>query len=63
MDQALTFAGYLLVLLAVVPLAGFLVTGSARQAWRYTRQWLQVIGITVAAGLVLAAIVFSLTSI
>lgn len=41
-------------MLAVVPLAGFLVSGSWRAAWRYTRDWLRVMGWTVAA----AAIMF-----
>ncbi len=49
-------------MLAVVPLAGFLVTGSARQAWRFTRQWMLVMAIIVAFGIVLAAIVFSVAS-
>ena len=46
----LRFLGYMAVLLAVVPLAGFCVTGSWRHAWRYTRDWLRVmLGIVIAA--------------
>lgn len=41
-------------LLAVVPLVGLMVFGNVRQSWRYTRDWLRVIGYMVAAALVLA---------
>lgn len=41
-------------MLAIVPLAGFCVSGSWRSAWHYTKGWLQVMGIMIA----LAAVVF-----
>ncbi len=40
-------------LLAIVPLVGLMVFGNVRQAWRYTRDWLRVIGWMAAAAGVL----------
>lgn len=54
--QILKFLGYLSVMLATVPLFGLLVTGSPKQAWRYTKQWAVVVGIMVAAGLLIGGI-------
>lgn len=54
----LKFCGYLAVMLAIVPLAGFCVSGSWRAAWHYTKGWLQVMGIMIAlAGVVFMAFV------
>lgn len=39
---------YLLLMIAVVPLAGFCVTGSLRHAWRYSKIWFSVVGGMVA---------------
>jgi uncharacterized membrane protein len=58
MGQFLKFLGYLAVLLAIVPLAGMAVTGSWRQAWRYSRDWARVILWTIIA----AAVLFLLVS-
>lgn len=41
---------YLLVMLAVVPLAGFVVTGSWRAALRYSGVWFKCVAIMAAAG-------------
>lgn len=57
MLQFLKFIGYLAVMLAVVPLAGFAVTGSWRQAWRYTMAWARVMLWTIAAGIVVTLVV------
>jgi hypothetical protein len=54
MIQLLKFLGYLAVLLSIVPIVGLCVTGSVRQAWRYTRDWSRVMLGTV----LVAAIVF-----
>jgi hypothetical protein len=43
---------YVCALLLIVPLAGLLVTGSWRGAWRYARDWSRVMALTVAIGLV-----------
>lgn len=45
---------YVVAMLAIVPLAGFCVTGSWKQAWRYTRDWLRVMAILAAAAGVMA---------
>lgn len=48
----LKVAGLIGLMLLWVPLAGGLSTGSWRGAWRYTKDWLRVIGFIVAlAGL------------
>jgi len=41
---------------AIVPIAGFCVTGSWRQAWRYTRDWIRVIAILAAAAGAIAVV-------
>jgi hypothetical protein len=53
----LQFLGYVAVMLAVVPLYGFLVSGSWRAAWRYTKDWGRVMGLIIAAAILLALIV------
>jgi hypothetical protein len=57
MVQFLKFMGYLAVLLAVVPLAGFAVTGSWRQALRYTAAWARVMLWTIVVAAVLFLVV------
>lgn len=57
MGQFLKFAGYLAVLLAVVPLAGLAVTGSWKQALRYTRAWGRVMLWTIVAAAVLYLVI------
>jgi hypothetical protein len=41
---------YLLVMAAVVPLAGFVVTGSWRAALRYSATWLKCVAVMALAG-------------
>lgn len=52
MEKFLSFVGYMLVLLAVVPLTGLLCFGNVKQAVAYTKDWLRVIaGIVVLAAI------------
>ena len=63
MDDLLRYlklAGLTVIFLGIVPLAGFLVSGSAKQAWEYTKIWLRTIGLLIAAGAVLSLIFFPL---
>ena len=47
------------ILFSVVPITGLLVFGGNwRQAIRYTKDWLKVIGFTVAAAVVFAIIIW-----
>lgn len=57
MGQFLKFIGYLAIMLAIVPLAGFLVTGSWRSAWRYAKDWGRVMLGTIAMAAVLYLVV------
>jgi hypothetical protein len=50
MDRFLRALPYLLVMLAVVPVFGLMVSGSWRAAWRYTKDWLRSIAILLALG-------------
>lgn len=43
-------------LFSVVPIVGYLNTGSWHHAWRFTVVWLRVIGYMVAAAIVVSAI-------
>lgn len=58
MSQVLIFVGALAVMLAVVPLAGFAVTGSWKHALRYARAWGTSIAILVAAGMLLGLLIW-----
>jgi hypothetical protein len=60
MIQFLKFVGFLAVLLAVVPLAGFAVTGSWRMALRYALDWLRVMAWTIIAAAVVLLVVMPL---
>lgn len=62
MVKFLQFLGYLAIMLAVVPLAGLCVTGSWKQAWRYTLAWGRAVGILVLAALVVFLIVWGMVS-
>jgi hypothetical protein len=44
----LKFCGYAAVMLAIIPIAGFCVSGSLRGAWRYSKAWGQVMLIIFA---------------
>lgn len=50
MVQFLKFCGYLGCMLLVVPLAGLCVTGSWKQALRYSYAWGRVMVIMLLAG-------------
>jgi len=56
----LKLAGLLVIFLGIVPLAGFLVSGSPKHAWEYSKIWLRTIGLLVAAGAALSLIFFPL---
>ena len=63
MQSACMDAPYKLILilagmLAIVPLTGLAVSGNWRQAWEYTRDWLRVIGWTVAAAAIMGLILW-----
>lgn len=47
-------------MLAVVPLAGLCVTGSWKQAWRYTLAWGRAVGVLVLAAAVVSMIVWGM---
>lgn len=49
-----------MIFLGIVPLAGFLVSGSPKHAWEYSKIWLRTIGLLVAAGAALSLIFFPL---
>lgn len=46
------------ILFSVVPITGLMVFGNARQAWEYTRDWLRVILMYVAAAVALCLILW-----
>lgn len=48
------------ILFSVVPITGMMVFGNARQAWAYTRDWLRVILLLVAAAAVLGLVLWPL---
>lgn len=48
--------GILALMVAWVSFVGLCVLGSCKQAWRYTRIWLAVVGGLAAVGLVLGAL-------
>lgn len=58
MIEFLKFLGYLAMLLLIVPLAGLCVTGSWKQAWRYSRDWGRVIAATIVVGALVFLVVF-----
>jgi hypothetical protein len=50
----LKLLGYLLIMAAVVPLAGLAVTGGDwRAAWRYCKDWLRIVVATAVIGCIL----------
>lgn len=49
------------MMLCVVPLVGLGVFGNAKQAWAYTRDWLRVIGLLIAAAVIVALVMYPLT--
>jgi hypothetical protein len=53
----LKFVGYMLVLLATVPLSGFLVTGSPKQAWAFTKRWARAVTFLAVIGLAVGGVV------
>ena len=46
----------LVIFLGIVPLAGFLVSGSPKHAWEYSKIWLKCIAILAAVGGLLSLI-------
>jgi hypothetical protein len=56
MGKFFQFVGYLLVMLSIIPIAGYLVTGTWRGAWAYARDWARAVLIMICAGFVLAII-------
>ena len=56
--KVIRFLGYLLILLAVVPISGLLTFGSWRQAIEYTKAWGRAIGWLLLAAGVFALILF-----
>ena len=56
----LKLAGLLVIFLGIVPLAGFLVSGSPKHAWEYSKIWLKSIGLLLLFGAVLSLIFFPL---
>jgi hypothetical protein len=50
----LEFLAYVVAMLAVVPLWGFLVSGSWRAGWRYFKDWGRVMGIIIAAAILIS---------
>ena len=60
LPRYLKLAGLSVIFFGIVPLAGFLVTGSLKHAWEYSKIWLRTIGLLVAAGAVLSLIFFPL---
>lgn len=57
MRQFLLFIAFVAFMSAVPFAFGVLIFGSFRDAWRYWKQWAIVIGILVAAGLVVSVFV------
>jgi hypothetical protein len=54
----MSFLLYLLIMLAVVPLAGYAVSGSWWMAWRYCLDFARVMLWTVAAGLLVSQLAY-----
>jgi positive regulator of sigma E activity len=55
----LKLLGLSIIFFGIVPLAGFLVSGSLKHAWEYSKVWLKCMAILVAVGGVLSLIALS----
>jgi hypothetical protein len=56
LPRYLKLAGLLVIFFGIVPLAGFLVSGSLKHAWEYSKIWLKCMAILAAVGGVLSII-------
>lgn len=56
LPRYLKLLGLSIIFFGIVPLAGFLVSGSLKHAWEYSKVWLRVMAILVAVGGVLSLI-------